>query len=38
MITGTNLDAYPVVPGGTDYWEAFVKRRKEVLAKKKQTT
>jgi hypothetical protein len=23
------------VPGGTDYWEAFVKRRKEVLAKKK---
>lgn len=36
MITGTNLDAYSVVPGGTDYWEAFVKRRKELLAKKKQ--
>jgi NAD(P)-dependent dehydrogenase (short-subunit alcohol dehydrogenase family) len=36
MITGTNLDAYPVVPGGMDYWEAFVKRRKEVLAKKNQ--
>lgn len=34
MITGTNLDAYAVVPGGTDYWEAFVKRRKEALAKK----
>ena len=36
MITGTNLDAYSVTPGGTDYWEAFVKRRKELLAKKKQ--
>lgn len=36
MITGTNLDAYAVVPGGTDYWEAFVKRRKEALAKGKQ--
>jgi NAD(P)-dependent dehydrogenase (short-subunit alcohol dehydrogenase family) len=37
MITGTNLDAYAVVPGGTDYWEAFVKRRKELLTKRKQT-
>jgi NAD(P)-dependent dehydrogenase (short-subunit alcohol dehydrogenase family) len=37
MITGTNLDAYAVVPGGTDYWEAFVKRRKELLEKKKRT-
>lgn len=36
MITGTNLDAYAVVPGGIDYWEAFVKRRKEALAKGKQ--
>jgi NAD(P)-dependent dehydrogenase (short-subunit alcohol dehydrogenase family) len=36
MITGTNLDAYAVTPGGADYWEAFVKRRKELLAKKKQ--
>ena len=36
MITGTNMDAYPVVPGGTDYWKAFVARRKELLAKKKQ--
>jgi 3-oxoacyl-[acyl-carrier protein] reductase len=32
MITGTNLDAHPVVPGGTDYWNAFVERRKELLA------
>jgi len=37
MITGTNLDAYAVVPGGTEYWESFVKRRKELLAKKRQT-
>lgn len=36
MITGTTLDAYAVVPGGTDYWQAFVKRRKEALAKGKQ--
>jgi len=36
MITGTNLDAYAVVPGGTDYWEAFVKRRKELLEKRKR--
>jgi NAD(P)-dependent dehydrogenase (short-subunit alcohol dehydrogenase family) len=34
MITGTNLDAYPVVPGGTDYWRTFVQRRKELLASK----
>ncbi len=31
MITGTNLDAYGIVPGGMDYWEAFVKRRKDWL-------
>jgi 3-oxoacyl-[acyl-carrier protein] reductase len=37
MITGTTLDAYAVVPGGMDYWQAFVKRRKEALAKRKQT-
>jgi hypothetical protein len=37
MITGTNLDAYAFVPGGTDYWEAFVRRRKEALGKRKQT-
>lgn len=36
MITGTNVDAYAVAPGGKDYWEAFVKRRKEALAKRKQ--
>jgi 3-oxoacyl-[acyl-carrier protein] reductase len=36
MITGTTLDAYAAVPGGTDYWQAFVKRRKEALAKGKQ--
>jgi 3-oxoacyl-[acyl-carrier protein] reductase len=35
MITGTNLDAYAVVPGGMDYWEAFVGRRKEALGKRK---
>jgi NAD(P)-dependent dehydrogenase (short-subunit alcohol dehydrogenase family) len=34
-VTGTNLDAYAVVPsGGTDYWVAFVKRRKDFLATK----
>jgi NAD(P)-dependent dehydrogenase (short-subunit alcohol dehydrogenase family) len=37
MITGTTLDAYAVVPGGMDYWQAFFKRRKEALAKRKQT-
>jgi NAD(P)-dependent dehydrogenase (short-subunit alcohol dehydrogenase family) len=37
MITGTTLDAYAVVPGDTDYWESFVKRRKDGLAKRKQT-
>ncbi len=36
-ITGTNLDAYAVVPsGGTAYWEAFVKRRKDLLAQKRE--
>jgi 3-oxoacyl-[acyl-carrier protein] reductase len=36
LITGTNLDAYTIVPGGRDYWDAFVKRRKERLAQQKQ--
>ena len=36
MITGTNLDAYSITPGGKDYWDAFVKRRKEALAKREQ--
>jgi NAD(P)-dependent dehydrogenase (short-subunit alcohol dehydrogenase family) len=36
LITGTNLDAYTVGPGGRDYWDAFVKRRKERLAQQKQ--
>jgi 3-oxoacyl-[acyl-carrier protein] reductase len=36
LITGTNLDAYTVVPGGRDYWDAFVKRRKERLAQLKK--
>ena len=35
LITGTNLDAYSVAPGGRDYWDAFVKRRKEAMTKKK---
>lgn len=35
-ITGTNLDDYAIAPGGKDYWEAFVKRRKERLANLKQ--
>ena len=33
MITGTSIDAYPVVPGNREYWESFVKTRKEALAK-----
>jgi 3-oxoacyl-[acyl-carrier protein] reductase len=36
LITGTNVDAYPVVPGGKEHWESFVKRRKEWLAASKQ--
>jgi NAD(P)-dependent dehydrogenase (short-subunit alcohol dehydrogenase family) len=36
MITGTNLDAYTVVPGGKDYWDNFVKRRKDWRAQQKQ--
>jgi 3-oxoacyl-[acyl-carrier protein] reductase len=35
LITGTNLDAYTVAPGGRDYWDAFVKRRKDRLAQQK---
>jgi NAD(P)-dependent dehydrogenase (short-subunit alcohol dehydrogenase family) len=36
LITGTNLDAYPVIPGGKEHWESFVKRRKEWLGKNRQ--
>ena len=35
MITGTNIDAYAVIPGGMEHWQAFVKRRKDVLASRK---
>jgi NAD(P)-dependent dehydrogenase (short-subunit alcohol dehydrogenase family) len=34
MITGTNIDAYPVVPGNKEHWDKFVKRRKDYLAGK----
>jgi 3-oxoacyl-[acyl-carrier protein] reductase len=36
MITGTNIDAYPISPGGKEYWNNFVKRRKEWQANNKQ--
>jgi NAD(P)-dependent dehydrogenase (short-subunit alcohol dehydrogenase family) len=29
MITGTNLDAYAIAPGGREHWNNFVKRRKD---------
>jgi len=32
MITGTNIDAYPVAPGNKEYWNYFVKRRKDFKA------
>jgi NAD(P)-dependent dehydrogenase (short-subunit alcohol dehydrogenase family) len=31
MITGTNVDPYPIAPGGREHWENFVKRRKDFL-------
>jgi len=34
MITGTNLDAYAIAPGGKEHWESFVKRRKDFRAGK----
>ncbi len=34
MITGTNLDAYPIAPGGKEHWNNFVKRRKDFKAGK----
>jgi NAD(P)-dependent dehydrogenase (short-subunit alcohol dehydrogenase family) len=36
LITGTNVDAYPVVPGGKEHWDGFVKRRKDWVASSKQ--
>ena len=35
LITGTNIDAYPILPGGRDHWNNFVKRRKDFKAGKK---
>ena len=32
MITGTNLDAYAIAPGGKEHWENFVKKRKDFRA------
>jgi hypothetical protein len=32
MITGTNVDAYPIAPGGKEHWDNFVKRRKDFKA------
>jgi len=34
MITGTNLDAYAIAPGGKEHWENFVKKRKDFRAGK----
>ena len=36
MITGTNIDAYAIAPGGKEHWENFMKRRKEWLARNKE--
>jgi len=36
MITGTNIDAYAVAPGGKEHWDNFVKRRKDWQAQRKQ--
>jgi NAD(P)-dependent dehydrogenase (short-subunit alcohol dehydrogenase family) len=35
MISGTNLDAYTIAPGGKEHWNNFVKRRKDFRAGKK---
>jgi NAD(P)-dependent dehydrogenase (short-subunit alcohol dehydrogenase family) len=37
MITGTNIDAYPISPGNKEYWNNFVKRRKDYKAGKKDS-
>ena len=34
MISGTNLDAYAITPGGKEHWKNFVKRRKDFRAGK----
>ncbi len=34
MITGTNLDAYAIAPGGKEHWNNFIKRRKDFRAGK----
>ncbi len=34
MITGTNVDAYAIAPGGKEHWNNFVKRRKDFKAGK----
>jgi 3-oxoacyl-[acyl-carrier protein] reductase len=36
LITGTNVDAYAIAPGGKEHWDNFVKRRKEWQAKQKK--
>lgn len=36
LITGTNLDAYPIAPGGREHWNNFVKRRKDWKAGKRE--
>ena len=33
LITGTNVDAYAIAPGGKEHWDNFVKRRKEFQAR-----
>jgi NAD(P)-dependent dehydrogenase (short-subunit alcohol dehydrogenase family) len=35
MITGTNVDAYAIAPGGKEHWNNFVKRRKDFKAGKR---
>ncbi len=37
MITGTNLDAYAIAPGNKEYWDNFVKRRKDFLARLRES-
>ena len=34
LITGTEVDAHAVIPGGMEYWQSFVKTRKDALARK----